>query len=87
VYVIVVYDTAVKRNPQVLKLCRKYLHHIQRSVFEGRLSEAQLVKFHHEMASVIDHGYDHVTIYTFPPGTAPQRVLLGTGPGEPETVL
>ncbi|KWX03250.1 CRISPR-associated endonuclease Cas2 [Carbonactinospora thermoautotrophica] len=86
-YVIVVYDTAAKRNPKVLKLCRKYLHHIQRSVFEGRLSEAQLVKFRHEMASLIDHGYDHVTIYTFPPGTAPQRVLLGTGPGEPETIL
>lgn len=86
-YVIVVYDTAVKRNPKVLKLCRKYLHHIQRSVFEGPLSEAQLVKFHHEMVRVIDDGYDHVTIYTFPPGTAPQRIVLGSGPGEPDTIL
>lgn len=86
-YVIVVYDTAVERNARVLRLCRRYLHHIQRSVFEGRLSEAQLIRFKNEMALMIDHEYDHVTIYTFPPGSTPQRILFGNGPGEPETIL
>ncbi|MFB6761060.1 CRISPR-associated endonuclease Cas2, partial [Streptomyces noursei] len=31
-HVIVVYDTAAKRNPRILRTCRKYLHHVQRSV-------------------------------------------------------
>lgn len=38
-YVILTYDVKVKRNPKVLKLCRKYLTHVQKSVFEGFISE------------------------------------------------
>jgi len=41
-YVVVVYDTAAERNPKILRTCRKYLHHVQRSVFEGQLTEARL---------------------------------------------
>ncbi|MFE2939440.1 CRISPR-associated endonuclease Cas2 [Streptomyces sp. NPDC059255] len=38
---ILVYDTAVERNPKVLKSCRKYLHWTQRSVFQSELTTAQ----------------------------------------------
>jgi CRISPR-associated protein Cas2 len=41
VFVVLVYDTLADRNPVVLKTCRRYLHWIQRSVFEGELSNAQ----------------------------------------------
>ncbi|MEO1413153.1 MAG: CRISPR-associated endonuclease Cas2 [Bacteroidota bacterium] len=38
-YVIAVYDVASERTGKMLKLCRRYLHWIQNSVFEGELSE------------------------------------------------
>ena len=43
-YVIAVYDVSAERTVKMLKLCRKYLHWIQNSVFEGELSELQLKK-------------------------------------------
>jgi len=55
-YVILVYDisdTASKNGSRVLrnvyKICKKYLTHIQNSVFEGELSQAQLLKLKHEL--------------------------------------
>jgi CRISPR-associated protein Cas2 len=41
-YVILVYDCGEKRVGKMLKLCRKYLHWIQNSVFEGEISEVKL---------------------------------------------
>lgn len=41
-YVIAVYDVDQKRCGKMLKLCRKYLHHIQNSVFEGEITEGKL---------------------------------------------
>ena len=41
-YVIVVYDVDQKRCGKMLKLCRRYLHHIQNSVFEGEITESRL---------------------------------------------
>ena len=43
-FVIVTYDVNVKRNNKVLKICRKYLVHVQKSVFEGNITEAKLRK-------------------------------------------
>lgn len=41
-YIIAVYDVDQKRCGKMLKLCRKYLHHIQNSVFEGEITEGKL---------------------------------------------
>lgn len=41
-YIILVYDIGEKRVGKMLKLCRRYLHWIQNSVFEGELSDVQL---------------------------------------------
>lgn len=41
-YVIAVYDVEAKRCPRMLKLCREFLSHIQNSVFEGDITEANL---------------------------------------------
>ena len=48
-YVILVYDIKTDNGGQkvlnrTFKICKKYLCHIQNSVFEGELSEAQIVK-------------------------------------------
>lgn len=86
-YVLVVYDTAVVRNSRILRVCRRYLHHVQRSVFEGELSAAQIRRFKTEVESVIDAGYDHVLVYTFPPGTTAQRQEWGVPEPAPTDIL
>ena len=48
-YVILVYDIksdqgGAKVLSKTFKTCKKYLMHIQNSVFEGEVSEAQLLK-------------------------------------------
>lgn len=86
-YVVVVYDTATERNPKILRTCRQYLHHVQRSVFEGNLSPAQIKRFHAAVQNVIDSTYDHVLVYTFPPGTTPERQEWGTPEPAPTDIL
>ena len=41
-FVILAYDVASTRGNKIMKICRKYLRHIQKSVFEGSLSDAKL---------------------------------------------
>ena len=82
-----VYDTLAERNPKVLRACRQYLHHVQRSVFEGDVSSAQFRRFRSAIEVVIDKGYDSVLIYTFPPGAGPQRQQWGTGEPAPTDIL
>ena len=48
-FVIVTYDVNEKRNNKVLKICRKYLVHVQKSVFEGNITEAKLRKLKSEL--------------------------------------
>ena len=48
-YVILVYDIYTddkgkKILPKVFKLCKKYLTHVQKSVFEGEISQTQLMQ-------------------------------------------
>jgi CRISPR-associated protein Cas2 len=86
-YTVVVYDTAVQRNPMILRTCRQYLHHVQRSVFEGELSEAQLRRFRTAVEKVIDASYDHVLVYTFPPGTTAHRQEWGRVDPGPSDIL
>lgn len=41
-YVILTYDVGAKRVSKVMKICRKYMVHVQKSVFEGNVTEAKL---------------------------------------------
>ena len=86
-YTIVVYDTAAERNPGILRTCRRYLHHVQRSVFEGELSAAQLKRFRAAVEATIDRTYDSVLVYTFPPGTTALRQAWGVSQNAPDDIL
>ena len=63
-YCILVYDVSEKRVAKMLKLCRRYLHWIQNSVFEGEISELGLKKLIFEARSIMDEGYDSIIIFT-----------------------
>lgn len=64
-FVIVAYDVNAKRNSKVLKVCRKYLLHVQKSVFEGIITEAKLKRLKNEIAQVINRDEDSIMIYQF----------------------
>ena len=52
-YCILVYDIGEKRVNKMLKLCRRYLHWIQNSVFEGELTAVQLKKLKSEAKGIM----------------------------------
>jgi len=62
-YVILVYDIGEKRVGKMLKLCRRYLHWIQNSVFEGELSEVQLRELEHEALQIMHAQDDSLIIF------------------------
>jgi CRISPR-associated protein Cas2 len=78
VFVILVYDTLAERNPQALKTCRKYLHWVQRSVFEGELSSAQYMSLTKELTTQLDTSYDSVRIYTVRTSDFIDKHTIGT---------
>lgn len=80
--VILIYDIAMveredqKRLTKVMKIARKYLHHVQRSVFEGELSYGKLRRLEHEILSIADRSRDSIIIYTFPDSIHFERRIL-----------
>lgn len=64
-FVILVYDINVKRNNKMLKICRRYLNHVQKSVFEGVITESKLNRLKDEIKTAICKEEDSVAIYEF----------------------
>ncbi|MGN0514436.1 MAG: CRISPR-associated endonuclease Cas2 [Lachnospiraceae bacterium] len=62
-YVILTYDVRQKRVAKVYKICKRYLNHIQRSVFEGNISESKLNNLKKELSSLISPQFDSIIIY------------------------
>lgn len=62
-YVILVYDFEQKRVGKMLKLCRRYLHWIQNSVFEGEISEVNLKELLLQADEFLDKERDSIIIF------------------------
>ena len=68
-YVILVYDINLEEKEgqkilrNVFKICKKYLVHIQNSVFEGELLESQEVKLKMELSKYIRNKKDSVILF------------------------
>lgn len=76
-YVILVYDINQKRVGKALKICRKYLAHIQKSVFEGTITEAKLERLKREMSSLINLSEDSIVIYCFESSKYAKKEQIG----------
>ncbi len=76
-FVILVYDAGVKRDPKILKTCRKYLNWIQNSVFEGEVTEGKLKKLERELADIINAKEDYIVIYVLSNHRYNSRISLG----------
>lgn len=53
-FVLVTYDVPAERTRIYRKLLRKYLEHIQYSVFHGDITEGQLVTIRNEIEGVLE---------------------------------
>lgn len=67
-YVILVYDIKTDYDGQrvlnrTFKICKKYLSHIQNSVFEGELSESQIIKLKYELDAIIRKDIDSIILF------------------------
>ncbi|SNR89705.1 CRISPR-associated endonuclease Cas2 [Desulfurobacterium atlanticum] len=76
-FVILVYDAGEKRVQKFLKICRKYLVHVQNSVFEGEITEAVLKMLINELKTVINEDEDSVLVYKFRTKKYYERLSLG----------
>ncbi|WP_405107956.1 CRISPR-associated endonuclease Cas2 [Micromonospora sp. NBC_01405] len=86
-FVVLVYDTAVERNPAALRTCRQYLHWVQRSVFEGELSAAQHRNLMTALRQQLDLSYDSVRMYRIGSPHLVQVEALGTELSHPDSIL
>lgn len=80
--IILVYDIELKepedqrRLNRAKKIARKYLHHVQKSVFEGDITLSQMTKLQTEILRVIDSERDSVIIYKMPEAVQWERIIL-----------
>jgi len=85
-YVIITYDVSVERVNKVCQFLRQYLDWVQNSVFEGELTESQLVKIRAELKKMIDKTKDSVRIYSSQPRFI-TREIIGRAKAEPSSVI
>jgi CRISPR-associated protein Cas2 len=80
VYVVVCYDVVGdRRRVRLMKRLRGYLPHVQKSVFEGEVSDARLVALRQMVLEEIDPTEDTVRIYHLCGRCVPGTEVLGVG--------
>ncbi len=81
-YVILVYDIICDEKgkkilPKVFKICKKYLVHIQNSVFEGNISKANLIALQKELDEYIRKDKDSVIVFNTREERWMNKIFLG----------
>ncbi len=67
-YIILVYDISLDEKGsrvlnRIFKLCKKYLTHVQKSVFEGEITPAKLKELELQLSDLIRDDLDSVVIF------------------------
>lgn len=67
-YIILVYDIEMdeggaRASRRIFKICKKYLTHVQKSVFEGDITLALLKKLEVELSQYIREDRDSVLVF------------------------
>ncbi|MCM8776859.1 MAG: CRISPR-associated endonuclease Cas2 [Candidatus Omnitrophica bacterium] len=65
-----------RRLNRMKKIGRKYLTHIQKSVFEGEITAGKIARMEKEVKDVIDKEKDSVIFYIIPDGVKINRRVL-----------
>jgi len=86
VYAIIVYDVQADRTPKFLKYLRRYLTHVQNSVFEGGLTEGTLVEVKETLQSMLEEG-ESVMVYRMDSESYVERSVYGDDPMDDQQFL
>lgn len=86
-YVILVYDCGEKRVGKMLKLCRKYLHWIQNSVFEGEITEVKLQELKLKAGQLMDKQQDSLIIFRSRQVRWLEKEIIGQEPNPLDNIL
>lgn len=65
-YDITLNESGQRRLSRILKLFRQYLHHTQKSVFEGEISVAKFSELKYKTTQIIDKNADYILFFTVP---------------------
>lgn len=68
-YIILIYDISTEGrgawvSGKVFKICKKYLSHVQKSVFEGEITPALLKQLQNELDVFIRKDIDSVVLFS-----------------------
>ncbi|QTA38800.1 CRISPR-associated endonuclease Cas2 [Thermosipho ferrireducens] len=75
-YVIMIYDVNTKRVAKVLRIARKYLRWVQKSVLEGMITEKNYKELREKIRKIISEE-DSVYWYILNPEFVPYRKVIG----------
>lgn len=78
-YVVIVYDVQADRTPKFLKYLRRYLEHVQNSVFEGQLTEGTFTEVKSDLESMLEPG-ESVILYRMSSNDYVDRTVFGDDP-------
>lgn len=86
-FVILAYDMRQERIAKARKIAKKYLRPVQRSVFEGHLSQSKVERLKKELLGLVHPDEDGVRIYTFPAFTDAAVECLGKTDDRPDRTV
>lgn len=85
-YVICVYDVQEKRCAKVMKVLRKYLFHVQKSVFEGEATPSRLIELQDKLNQILKDE-DSVIFYTVNENKKLHKSYLGKKTNELNIII
>ncbi len=86
-YVVVVYDVNVERVNKICQFLRRFLNHVQNSVFEGELTQSEYERVVRGIKELIDEKEDSVLIYIFKSEKYVSKRRLGVEKRETGTII
>ncbi len=66
------------RVTKVFKVCKKYFHHHQKSIFRGNITPSKLIKLREELKKVLDEELDFISIIKLQNKHVFEEEILGT---------
>ena len=86
-FVILSYDAESRRCGKLRKTAKRYLHPVQRSVFQGFLTEKQCRLLKEELSKILDTEKDAAVLYKLPQADFLQIDEIGTSDRREEHIL
>ncbi len=76
-FIILVYDITDSKSNKFKKLCNKYLHRVQNSVFEGEITSSKLKELKNKLNNIVDKENDSILIYSIDNNKWIEKEIIG----------